>query len=54
MPLLSPEEETELALKIQAGGPDGEKAKQRLSEATCVWSSPSPSAMWAAACSSWI
>ena len=33
VPLLSPEEETELALKIQAGGPDGEKAKQRLSEA---------------------
>ena len=31
VPLLSPEEETELALKIQAGGPDGEKAKQRLS-----------------------
>ena len=33
MPLLTPEEETELALKIQAGGPEGEKAKQRLSEA---------------------
>ena len=33
VPLLSPEEETELALKIQAGGPEGEKAKQRLSEA---------------------
>ena len=33
VPLLSPKEETELALKIQAGGPDGEKAKQRLSEA---------------------
>lgn len=33
VPLLTPEEETELALKIQAGGPDGEKAKQRLSEA---------------------
>ena len=33
VPLLSPEEEIELALKIQAGGPDGEKAKQRLSEA---------------------
>ena len=33
VPLLSPEEETELALKSQAGGPDGEKAKQRLSEA---------------------
>ena len=33
VPLLSPEDETELALKIQAGGPDGEKAKQRLSEA---------------------
>ncbi|WP_294758022.1 RNA polymerase sigma factor RpoD [uncultured Gemmiger sp.] len=33
VPLLSPEEEIDLALKIQAGGPDGEKAKQRLSEA---------------------
>lgn len=33
VPLLTPEEETELALKIQAGGPEGEKAKQRLSEA---------------------
>ena len=33
MPLLSPEEEINLALKIQAGGPEGEKAKQRLSEA---------------------
>lgn len=33
VPLLSPEEEIDLALKIQSGGPDGEKAKQRLSEA---------------------
>ena len=33
VPLLTPEEEIELALKIQAGGPEGEKAKQRLSEA---------------------
>jgi len=33
VPLLSPEEEINLALKIQAGGPEGEKAKQRLSEA---------------------
>ena len=33
VPLLTPEEEIELALKIQSGGPDGEKAKQRLSEA---------------------
>ncbi|WP_455501465.1 RNA polymerase sigma factor RpoD [Gemmiger sp.] len=33
VPLLTPDEETELALKIQAGGPEGEKAKQRLSEA---------------------
>ena len=33
VPLLSPEEEIDLALKIQAGGPEGEKAKQRLSEA---------------------
>ena len=33
VPLLTPEEEIDLALKIQAGGPDGEKAKQRLSEA---------------------
>ena len=32
VPLLSPEEEINLALKIQAGGPEGEKAKQRLSE----------------------
>ena len=33
VPLLTPEEEIDLALKIQVGGPDGEKAKQRLSEA---------------------
>ena len=33
VPLLTPDEEIELAIKIQAGGPDGEKAKQRLSEA---------------------
>ena len=33
VPLLSPEEEIDLAIKIQSGGPDGEKAKQRLSEA---------------------
>ena len=33
VPLLTPEEEIDLALKIQAGGPDGEKAKKRLSEA---------------------
>ncbi len=33
VPLLTPEEEIELALRIQAGGPEGEKAKQRLSEA---------------------
>ena len=33
VPLLTPEEEVDLALKIQAGGPEGEKAKQRLSEA---------------------
>ena len=33
VPLLTPEEEVDLALKIQSGGPDGEKAKQRLSEA---------------------
>ena len=28
VPLLSPEEEIDLAIKIQSGGPDGEKAKQ--------------------------
>ncbi len=33
VPLLTPDEEVELALKIQSGGPEGEKAKQRLSEA---------------------
>ena len=33
VPLLSPEEEIDLAVKIQNGGPDGDKAKQRLSEA---------------------
>ena len=33
VPLLTPDEEIELALKIQSGGPEGEKAKQRLSEA---------------------
>ena len=33
VPLLSPEEEIELALSIKDGGPKGERAKQRLSEA---------------------
>ena len=33
VPLLTPEEEIDLALKIQAGRPEGEKAKKRLSEA---------------------
>ena len=33
VPLLTPEEEIDLAEKIQAGGPEGDKAKQRLSEA---------------------
>ena len=33
VPLLSPDEEIELALAIQEGGPEGERAKQRLSEA---------------------
>ncbi|MGN0644946.1 RNA polymerase sigma factor RpoD, partial [Gemmiger sp.] len=33
VPLLTPEEEVNLALAIQAGGKEGEKAKQRLSEA---------------------
>ena len=33
VPLLSPDEEVQLALAIQNGGPEGERAKQRLSEA---------------------
>ncbi len=33
VPLLTPEEEIDLAQKIQEGGPAGDKAKQRLSEA---------------------
>ncbi len=33
VPLLSPDEEIQLALAIQKGGPEGERAKQRLSEA---------------------
>ena len=33
VPLLTPDEEVELALAIQNGGPEGERAKQRLSEA---------------------
>ena len=33
MPLLTPDEEVQLALDIQKGGKDGERAKQRLSEA---------------------
>ena len=33
VPLLNPEEEITLATRIQEGGPAGEKAKQRLSEA---------------------
>ena len=32
-PLLTPDEEVQLALDIQKGGKDGERAKQRLSEA---------------------
>ncbi len=53
VPLLSPEEEINLALKIQAGGPEGEKAKQRRPRRTCVLWSPLPNVMWAAACSFW-
>ena len=33
VPLLTPDEEVQLALDIQKGGKDGERAKQRLSEA---------------------
>ncbi|MEG1406978.1 MAG: RNA polymerase sigma factor RpoD [Ruthenibacterium sp.] len=33
VPLLSSEEEVDLAIKIQNGGPEGDRAKQRLSEA---------------------
>ncbi len=33
VPLLTPDEEVALALAIQNGGPEGERAKQRLSEA---------------------
>ncbi|WP_294496383.1 RNA polymerase sigma factor RpoD [uncultured Gemmiger sp.] len=33
VPLLTPEEEVQLALDIKEGGPKGERAKQRLSEA---------------------
>ena len=33
VPLLTPEEEVQLALAIQNGGKEGERAKQRLSEA---------------------
>ncbi len=53
VPLLSPEEEINLALKIQAGGPEGERPSSACPRPTCVWWSPLPSAMWAAACSFW-
>ena len=53
VPLLSPEEEINLALKIQAGGPEGERRSSACPRRTCVLWSPLPNAMWAAACSFW-
>ena len=49
VPLLTPEEEIELAIRINSGD---EAAKKRLSESNCVWWSALPSAMWAGGCSS--
>ena len=51
VPLLTAEEELEIAQRMAAG--DEEAQKKLLREPTCAWSSPSPSAMSGAECSSW-
>ena len=50
VPLLSAEEEIEIAKRMAAGRRG--RPQEALREPTCAWWSPSPSAMWAAACSS--
>ena len=49
--LLTSEREQELAERMAEGDIEAKKAVVRL---TSVWLSPSPSATWAAVCSSWI
>ena len=51
VPLLSAEEEIELAKRMELGD---EEAKSALRRQTCVWWSASPSAMWEEECCSWI
>ena len=51
VPLLSAEEEIELAKRMENGD---QAAKKRLAEAIFVWWSASQNDMWDAACCSWI
>lgn len=51
VPLLTSEEEIELAKRMELGD---EEAKRSWQRPTSVWWSASPNGMWAAGCSSWI
>ena len=51
VPLLTAEEEIELAQRMEQGD---EEAKSASVRPICAWWSPLPSAMWGAACCSWI
>ena len=53
VPLLTPDEEVQLALDIKEGGPRASAPSSACRKPTCAWWSPSPSGMWAAACSFW-
>ena len=52
VPLLTAEEEIEIAKQMEMGGEVAEAAKKSSPRRTCAWSFPSQSAMSAAACSS--